>query len=125
MITKKFDLDDVFLISEIIDKMGLEADIEKITKTIQTSKVENKKNAAALGKEVAVGIGIDLVTKILRNFFKAKEEVKQLVSNLTGLDIKDVSKMGIKEIKLFFIELTKSEGFGDFLSQAGVSGEKN
>lgn len=119
MIVKDFDLDSVFMISEIIDKMGLEADVEKITKQIKTSKLENKKDAAAIGKEVAVGLGIDLVTKILRNFFKAKREVKQLISSLTGLSEKEVGAMTVKQIKEFFTELVGHEGFADFLSQAG------
>lgn len=119
MIIKDFDLDDVFMISEIIDKMGLEADIDKITKTIKTSKLENKKDASTLGKEVAVGLGIDIVTKMVRNLFKAKKEVKQLISSLTGLSNQEVSQMGLKQIKDFFIEMAQHEGFADFLSQAG------
>lgn len=125
MIIKNFDLDDVFMISEIIDKMGLEADIDKITKTIKTSKLENKKDASTLGKEVAIGLGIDIVTKMIRNLHKAKEEVKQLISNLTGLSNKEVGKMGIKQIKEFFVETSQHEGFGDFLSQAGDLKEKS
>jgi hypothetical protein len=124
MITKDFDLDDVFLISEIIDKMELEADIEKITKTIQTSKLENKADAGKLGKEIAVGIGIELITKMIRNLFKAQKEVKQLISNMTGLKLEEVSKMGIKQFKAFFTELFEHEGAVDFLSQAGVLSEK-
>lgn len=124
MITKDFDLKDVFLISEIIDKMGLEADIEKVTKTIQTSKLENKKDATALGKEIAVGIGIELITKMIRNLFKAQKEVIQLISNMTGLSPEEVSKFGIKQIKEFFTDLFKHEGVEDFLSQAGVLNEK-
>jgi hypothetical protein len=116
MIVKDFDLQDVFLISEIIDKMGLEADVEKITKTIRTSKLESRADAATLGKEVAVGIGIDLVTKVIRNLFKAQKEVIKLISNLTGLPDAEVSRFGIKKIKEFFSELIQHEGFGDFLS---------
>lgn len=124
MITKNFGLDEVFLISEIIDKMGIEADIEKITKTIQTAKVENKNDLAGLGKEIAVGIGIDLVTKLVRNIYKAKDEVKRLVCSMTGLSINEVNKFGLKEIKEFFTELVRHEGFGDFLSQAGDTKEQ-
>ncbi|MDF2589829.1 MAG: hypothetical protein K0S41_3670 [Anaerocolumna sp.] len=121
MITKNFDLEDVFKVSEIIDKMGLEADISKITKSIQTSKVEHKKDVNALGKEIAVGIGLDVITKIIRNLHKAKKEVKELMSNMTGLSMEEVSKLGIKDIKEFFVELFSYEGFEDFLSQAGES----
>lgn len=119
MIIKEFDLNDVFIISEIIDKMGLEADIEKITKTVKTSKFENKEDAASLGKEIVVGLGIDMVTKMLRNFYKAQKEVKKLITSLTGLEDKEVGKMGIKQIKEFFAELFKMDGIENFLSQAG------
>ena len=125
MIKKDFDLDDVFTISEIIDKMGLEADIEKITKTIQTSKLENKTDLTGLGKEVAVGIGVDLITKMLRNLFKARKEVKQLISSLTGMSEAEAGKMSLKQIKDFVVELFNNEGIGDFLAQAGVSDEKS
>lgn len=118
MIKKEFDLDDVFLISEIIDKMGIEADIGKITKTIQTAKLENKSDAAALGKEIAVGLGIDVISKMVRNLHKAKSEVKKLVSNMTGLSMDEVSKLKPGQIKDFFTELFEHEGAGDFLSQA-------
>ena len=124
MINKDFDLDDVFLISEIIDKMGLEADIEKITSQIKTSKLKNKTDLTALGKEVAVGLGVDIITKMVRSLFKAKKEVKQLITNLTGLEEKEVSKMGIKQIKEFFTELFAHEGVEDFLQQAEGT-EKN
>lgn len=125
MITKEFDLEDVFLISEIIDKMEIEADIEKITKTIQTSKLENTTDALGLGKEIAVGLGIDIVTKMFRNLYKARKEVKKLITNLTGLPDQEVSKFGFKQIKEFFTELFEQEGAVDFLSQAGESIVKN
>ena len=121
MITKDFDLDDVFTISEIIDKMGIEADIGKITRTIQASKLENKSDLTGLGKEVAVSIGVDLITKMIRNLFKARKEVKKLISDLTEKPISEVSKMGLKDIKEFFTELFNHEGVGDFLAQAGAS----
>lgn len=121
MIVKHFDLNDVFTISEIIDKMGLEADIDKITKTIKTSSLENKKDASALGKEIAVGIGVDLITKIIRNLHKAKKEVIQLISNMTGKSDEESSKMNLKQMKEFFIELFRTDGIEDFLSVAGGS----
>lgn len=118
MITKGFDFDDVFIISEIIDKMGLEADIKQLTNATQSSKLENIDDASKLGKEVLMGLGIDLITKIVRNLHKARKEVKKLISSLTGLTEKEVSKMSLKQIKDFFTELVSNEEFEDFLSQA-------
>lgn len=124
MITKDFNLEDVFLISEIIDKMGLEADIKKITDSIQTSKLDGKKDAKALGKEIAVGLGIDIIMKMVKKLHKAKREVINLISSLTGLSQEEVNKFGMKQIKEFFTELFASEGISDFLSQAEDSDMK-
>lgn len=121
MIIKTFDLEDIFLLSEIINKMELEIDTDKLIKNTQTTKLENLKDAKALGKEVIVGISIDLSTKFVRNLYKAKDEVKQLITNLTGLNEEAVSKMKIKDIIKFFEELVSHEDFKDFLKQAGES----
>lgn len=117
-IVRDFDLDCVFLMSEIIDKMDLGVDADNMIKKTNISKMENMKDAQKLGKEVAIGIGLELTTKMIRNLYKAKKEVKDLIGILTGLTTEEVQKLNIKGIKEFFAELIKHEGFADFLSQA-------
>ena len=124
MITKDFDLDNIFTMSDIIDKMGLEADVSNISKQIQTSKLENKKDATKLGKEVAISLGIELITKILRNLHKARNEIKELIASLTESTPELVGKFSLKQTKEFFTELVQREGFFDFLEQAEASTEK-
>nr|WP_319218037.1 hypothetical protein [uncultured Trichococcus sp.] len=123
MIIKDFDLDDVFLMSEIIEKMELEMDTDAIIKKTKIAKMTGKKDASALGKDVLMSLGIDLSTKLIRKLHKAKREVKQLISNLTGLELENVGKMSMKDMKGFFMELVQREGFEDFLSQAGEATE--
>lgn len=118
-IIKKFDLEDVFTMSEIIDKMGIEADIEKLTKSVKVEEVEKGEDVAKLGKEVVLTLGVDLITKIIRNLHRARTEVKQLISSLTGMSESEVSKMDLKQMKQFFMSLLKEDGVKDFLSQAG------
>lgn len=118
-IIKDFDLDDVFLFSEILDKMELNIDIDKMSRKIQISKLENIDDAKAIGKEVIVSMAADLITKFMKGLYKAKIQVKQFIANMTGLQLDAVGKMSLKEIKEFFTELINHEGFGDFLSQAG------
>lgn len=118
-IERSFDLDCVFLMSEILDKMELNVDADEIIKKTQVSKLESKDDAQKLGKEVLMGIGMDLTVKIVKNLYKAKKQVKELIRLLTGMTEEEVSKMNIKQIKEFFNELSKHEGFSDFLEQAG------
>ena len=122
-IVKGFDLDCVFLMSEILDKMELGFDADKIIQGTTQNELKNKKDAAALGKEVVVGLGLDIGTKMIRKLYKAKDEVKELIMNLTGMSKEEVGKLGIKDMKEFFVLLINHEGFGDFLAQAGESVE--
>lgn len=124
MIIKDFDLDDVFLMSEILEKMDLSIDADTIIKKTNVAKLENAQDASKLGKDVIVGISLELITKFLKRLYKAKKEVKQLISNLTGFTVEAVGKMTLKQMKEFFTELVGHEGFQDFLSQAGELTEK-
>lgn len=119
MITKNFDLNDVFLMSEIIEKMEIEVDIDNIIKKTQANKLESKQDAAALGKEVLLSIGLDLATNLVKRLYKAKSEVKELIANLTGKTTAEVGEMSLREIKGFFVALVAHEGFSDFLEQVG------
>ena len=121
MIIKPFDLEDVFTMSEIIDKMGLDADVRNVIDQVNVSKLENAKDAKALGKEVAVGIGIDLISKFIRNLYKAKNEVKKLIGDMSGKSPEEVSKLSMKDMKEFFAELIGDGEFIDFLKQQGQS----
>ena len=121
MIIKPFDLEDVFTMSEIIDKMGLDADVRNVISQVNVSKLENADDAKALGKEVAVGIGIDLISKFIRNLHKAKNEVKKLIGDMSGKSPDEVSKLSMKDMKEFFSELIGDGEFIDFLKQQGQS----
>lgn len=121
MIIKPFDLEDVFTMSEIIDKMGLDADVRNVISQVNVSKLENADDAKALGKEVAVGIGIDLISKFIRNLHKAKNEVKKLIGDMSGKSPDEVSKFSMKDMKEFFAELIGDGEFIDFLKQQGQS----
>lgn len=121
MIIKPFDLEDVFTMSEIIDKMGLDADVRNVISQVNVSKLENADDAKTLGKEVGLGIGIDLISKFIRNLHKAKNEVKKLIGDMSGKSPEEVSKMSMKDMKEFFSELIGDGEFIDFLKQQGQS----
>ena len=103
-IIKDFDLECVFLMSEILDKTDLGIDADTIIKKTKLAKLEGAKDAGKLGKEIVVGIGVEMGSKMLRNIYKAKKEVKQLISELSGESIESVNKMNLKDIKEFFGE---------------------
>lgn len=120
---KDFDLADVFLLSHIIDKMGLNIEADKLTKTINAEKLENKDDVAKIGKDVLLAIGIDVAVKFMSSLYKADKEVIQLISNITEKKPEAVRTMKMKEIKQFFVDLVAMEGFKDFFNQAEASEE--
>lgn len=128
MIVKDFDLDDVFLMSEIMEKMDIEVELEKYMNTKDAinlfdgdeEKTEEQLNieAESLGKEMFLKLGLDLAMVFAKRMHRAKKEVAKLIMNLTGKTRDEVSKMKLKEIKQFFKDLVEQEGFKDFFSQA-------
>ena len=117
MITKDFDLDDVFLMSEIIDKMDLRLDVEN---ALDMTNFEGK-TEEQVGRELMMKVLPDLGAKVVRRLHKARREVKQFVANMTGMKESEVGKLRPKELKDFFKELVEREGFADFLADAGIS----
>lgn len=118
---KSFDLQDVFLLSKAIDKMELRIEADKLAKTVKAEKLENKEDAAALGKDVLMTIGLDIATKFIANLYKADKEVMQLISNISEKNIDAVKTMKLKEIKQFFVDLMESEDVKDFFTQEKTS----
>lgn len=120
---KEFDLQDVFLMSKIIDKMELRVEADKLAKTIKTDKLEDMQDAKELGRDVIAAIGIEMSAKFLSNLHRADKEIMQLIANLTEKQYEAVKKMKLKDIKQFFIDLATSEGFEDFFELAETSKE--
>jgi len=116
MITKDFDLDDVFLMSEIVDKMDLQLDIESALnlKAIEGADEEE------LGKQFFMKILPDLGMKFIKKLHKARKEVKRFIASMTDMSVTEVGKMRPKQLKEFFVELIEREGFKDFLAESGV-----
>ncbi|MBW8384247.1 MAG: hypothetical protein K0M69_17220 [Youngiibacter sp.] len=114
MIIREMNLEDVFLLSEVIDKVGLQADIDRLTGKVKMNKLESLDDAKEIGKTAVVGIMVDLINKLVSGLHKAKSQVMQLISNLTGQNLDTVAKMNIRQIKEFFTELTSQEQFKDF-----------
>lgn len=98
---------DIYLLSEIIDKMEIE--LPSQTKNVKGKEVP--KDQQEYGKEI--------ITLLIRKIYKAKNEINQLISNLTGITTEEVEKMKIKDTIEAFKNIASQEGFADFLKQNG------
>jgi len=90
---RKLETDDMFLLSEIADKMDVKID------------VKGKSQEEA---------GTELIFFLVKKAYKAKDEIKQLVATLTEKTPEEVSKMSPKELITSVKEILKQDGVLDF-----------
>ena len=94
---RKLETDDMFLLSEIADKMDIKID------------------AAGKSQEE---IGADLMLFLVKKSHKAKDEIKQLVATLTEKTAEEVGKMSPKQLVTSIKEILKQDGVLDFFKSA-------
>lgn len=104
---RKFELSDVFKLSEIIDVMGIDLDLNEIVDTAQ-----NKEG------DLVEDVGAEIIFKLLKNLHKADQLVYEFIADITGDTIKEVKRYKPKKIMNFFTELFSDEDFADFFTQA-------
>jgi len=104
---RKLELSDVFKLSEMIDVMGIELDLNKMM-----DKTKNKEGDAQSK------LGAEMALIFIKKMHKAEKLVYKFIADLTGETVQEVKKYSIKNITEFFTELTNDEGFTDFFTQA-------
>lgn len=104
---RKLIVDDLYLISEIFDKMDFELPDFK-----QEKRVTNKVELA----DVQEKYGTKIVISFFKKIYKAKNEVNQLIANVLEKDVKEVKKMSITSIKEVLNEIINSEDVKNFFS---------
>ena len=103
---------DVFRFSEIIDKMGIEVDLNNL--------VDKFKGETNIQAKVGGQIGLLLVKKI----HKAEREVYKFIAEIEEKTIDEIKKYGFKDLIGFFNELVSQEDFADFFQKAEVEEPK-
>lgn len=98
--------EDIYLISQIADKIGIK--IPKITETVTINDKEK------VLKRPMEEYGLEFGLNILKKIYLAKDEINQLLKNVFELSDKDISKMSFKETKNMIMEIIKKEEFRNF-----------
>ncbi len=107
MRTLKFK--DVFTFSEIIDKMGLKADINGLF-----DEAKKQKDAQAY-------MGGQLFMLLISRMHKAESEVYKFFSDITGKTPQEVEDMELNELKDLIMELVNSDIMSFFNSATAES----
>lgn len=94
---RKLNIDDLFLLSLIADKMSLE--FPNIHTNSKMSEQQKEIMHAEFGKQV--------ITMLFKNMHKAKNEILQLISDVSE---KDAKKLEMKELKEVLANIMSQEG---------------
>lgn len=105
-VLRTFEADDIDYLTEIISKLDAE-DIIACFDGIDIEKVGN--NLQDIGLKVFVKMGL----KICKNYRKAKKEIYDLLSGLSGLTPEEVGHLPLPEFVGMIAEVFKKEEFSD------------
>jgi predicted metal-dependent hydrolase len=98
---RKLTPEDIYLLSEIVDKMNVTLpDMPNI-------KGKSKEEIDLLQRRY----GLDIITTLFTKIHRAKNEINTLIESVTDKKVKDMS---LKELKDTFTEIFQQEGILDF-----------
>lgn len=113
---KKLGIDELFLISEIVDKMDIDIPFPK---QVDSDKLKKEGKTEDEIKEIAAEeqskYGAKLISILVRKAHKAKEEIKNLIREVTG---KDPNEMTGGELISTFTSILKQDGVAETLQSA-------
>jgi len=110
---RKLNVEDSFAFSEILDKMGIQDDLNTM---LDKAKLMGKDGQAWLGGQMAL--------LLIKKIYRAKDEVLALLASLFEKDVKEISKLEIKNIGSMITELIKNEDFASFFPSVEVDEKK-
>lgn len=96
---------DMFTLSAIVDKMGLDEDIKEIL----SARKKKSFNDEEMGEK--------LIFSIVKKMYKARVEITQLLADISGKSVKDVENLQLSETIELIKKLLQEEGVMSFLSQ--------
>ena len=106
---RSLQLQDVFKLSEIVDVMGIEIDLNNLM---------DKAKIGEEGEELQAKVGGQIALLFVKKIYKAEKQVISFIAGITEDDIETVKKYGIKKIMEFFTGLFNDPEFKSFFKSA-------
>lgn len=94
--------EDTFTLSEILEKMDLQSDLNKLF-----DEAKKRPDAQAY-------LGGQLILSILKRMHKAKDEITLFVASITEQSVEDIKKLKLSEIKDILLQVINDEEFQAF-----------
>ena len=125
--TKAYELreltaDDMFPMFQIISKIGIREfkscfESENVKKLV-AEMTSGKATKDELKATVGVTVAFDLASVILSNLSSCKEDIYQLLAQLSGMTAKDIGKLPMYVFMEMIIDVIKKKEFTDFFQAA-------
>lgn len=112
---RELGFDDIFHLSNIIDKMEIKSDLNGLFDEVQ-KKIEA---GNVVGAQAFLGGQIALL--FFGKLHKAKEEIYVWFASLTGKSKEEIGKLGIKELTNLIKALLNTEGILELFQLAGAN----
>lgn len=115
---RNFEIDDLEIVLEIIDAIGIE-EFTECFKNVNIDKNEKNININSIG----VDVGVKIISKVIKNAKKCLNPLYELIARLSGTEVEEARHFNLLEVSKALIKLVKSEECRDFLEL--VSSLKN
>ena len=125
--TKAYELreltaDDMFPMFQIISKIGIREfkscfeseNVKKLVAETASGKVSRDELKATVGVTVA----FDLASVILSNLSSCKDDIYQLLAQLSGMTTKEIAKLPMVTFMEMVVDVIKKKEFADFFQAA-------
>ena len=110
----KINIDMMCLISSIMDKLGIDAEIKDLIEKGKSATGKNKEEKDAIQQQ----LGMEVVFLIGKKLHLVKEELIQFICLYKGIEEKEAKELDIIE---FIKQIMKDKGLLDFLKQKAMS----
>lgn len=115
---RSFEIEDLDLVLEIIDTIGIE-EFSDCFKKIKIDDKDKKVDETSIG----IDVGFKVVGKIIKNAKKCLAPLYELIARLSNTNIEDAKKLNLFKVSGALIKLVQKEDCKDFLEL--VSSLKN
>ena len=110
---------DVFLMFKILGKIGIKEfaatfEDEGIKDMILSGEKNGTKDLASI---VGVSVGLQIVDIVLNNLPKAEQEIYQMLSNVSGMTVEEISSDAVRFMEMT-VDFVKKPEFKDFIKVA-------
>ena len=119
---RELTADDMFPMFQIISKIGIREfkscfESENVKKLVAEMS-SGKSSKDDLKATVGVTVALDLASVVLSNISRCKDDIYQLLAQLSGMTTKEIGKLSMPVFMEMIIDVVKKKEFTDFFQAA-------